>query len=383
MNILYLADPNSIHDLKWISFFSIEKKANAYVVPQYHQYKSFTELQDSELVMRQFKFILLPPVRGVSVVRFYRSLYDLHVLRKLTREYDIELIHVLYAEPGALWSLGRNYLRVPMILSTRGTDILYTIPNFFTTRGLINKIVSKMYKRAINRVDWITVTSVKQATIISKLTGRKSNMNVIRTGVDIDRIKSDTSEFLPSELKGKDFILFPRLIRPVYNHELSIAAINLLSFGTKQNFKMVFVGMDEPASTYVKLIESQMNELADEVEFVRLPKQSQLAIWELYKRASLVVMTPKSDGSPVSAMEAAVCGARVILPPLDYDYEVFDESFLRLKSFDAQELTLLMEQTLYLEKLRPILDEKKFDRRVYMSKLWKIYQSLTGIQQGY
>ncbi|MBR9997630.1 MAG: hypothetical protein KFF73_01605, partial [Cyclobacteriaceae bacterium] len=49
-------------------------------------------------------------------------------------------------------------------------------------------------------------------------------------------------------------------------------------------------------------------------------------------------MTPRSDGTPVSAVEAMFYKRPLIIGPIEYDEEIFNEKVIRLGSWLAQEL---------------------------------------------
>src|SRR5690606_24699562 len=109
------------------------------------------------------------------------------------------------------------------------------------------------------------------------------------------------------------------------------------------NFKMVFVGKGSGDLDYERQLIRQMEKMTS-VKFEFLEKQSQEAIFELYKRASAVVMTPLSDGSPVSAMEAMVCQRPLILGPLDYDQDLFSDNVLQIERWDSKELSAMIQK---------------------------------------
>ena len=122
----------------------------------------------------------------------------------------------------------------------------------------------------------------------------------------------------------------------------------------------------------VKLMESQ-----SDVVFEFLERQNQEALFELYKRASVVVMTPSSDGSPVSGVEALLCGAKLILGPLNYDADLFSQA-IRMRTWDANELATLITQALD-DPERPQLSAETIaamDRETNMQKMMHIYESL-------
>lgn len=365
MNILYLADPNSIHDIKWISFFT-EKNLNAFLLKRNHHANAVKSADLNNVTE-------VGSIADFSIFRFHRTISTALFIKRILRRNKIDLIHILYAEPNALWCLLRNFFGIPMIVTTRGTDVLKTIPESFEKRTFINILVSFLYKKSFLNADWVTGTSSRQLESIEAFSTRKENMSVIRTGIEVRYVESDTSSF--SNIEGP-FILFPRYIRPLYNHEFCLDAIEELPADIKANYKMVFIGKDSGEAPYQSYLENRMNSLKD-VKFIFLPIQAQEAIIELNKRASLVIMTPKSDGSPVSAMEAIACGAKVILGPLRYDAELYRDYVFQLNTWSASELATLIQHVLKTEEKQ---DLKSFlrsvDRRTEMNKIYILYKKM-------
>ena len=368
MNILYIADPNSIHDIKWISNFSQKRFVKVFILPR-HIHK--IQLQ-FEIPKEGVK--ILNSIPDFSITRFYRTLLTASRIKRIIRTNRIDIVHILYAEPNALWSLFRNYFQVPVIISSRGTDVLKTIPLAFQKKNLINFFVTRAYYRAFTMADFVTGTSQTQLDAIKSFSDRNVKISLVRTGIDVNRLSANTTQFFPLPTQAP-YVLFPRYIKPLYNHEFCLDGISLLSPEIKAKYKMVFVGKDnaEADLNYQALLEKRMKSMND-VEFLFLPEMNQESIFELYKRASLVVMTPVSDGSPVSAMEAIACGAKVILGPIKYDEEIFKQWTFKLSSWNSKELAELMIHCLSIEKK---IDAKTFiplvDRDKEMDKMERIY----------
>ncbi len=340
MNILYLADPNSIHDLKWITFFFKKAQYKTFILPRPHHYIQFQRTGN------QIEIKVLTPIHDFSILRFYQTLADAWRIKRIIKRNKIDLIHILYAEPNALWCLFRNYFQIPMIISCRGTDVLYTIPETIKNKTLINYIVGPAYKNAFLLADMVTGTSHSQLKSIKKFANRKNHMKLVRTGIDISQQYSSISEVnFPKEINNKSYILFPRSIKPIYNHEFCIEAIKLLPTEIKQSYLMVFVGKNSGDMHYQKKIERMMRSVPD-ANILLLDKQSQVTFHELIKGSSLVVMTPKSDGSPVSAIEAMYFGKPLIIGPIEYDEDLFDEKVIKLNSWSASELAEKISRTL-------------------------------------
>ena len=370
MNILFFADPGSIHDNKWIAYFA-ERGYKTYVIPRAGQMQN---VGDNQITLNAR---LLEPIQDFSIVRIYRTLRTARKISKLVKKYRIHVIHVLYAEPNALWTLFRAWFNVPVIISSRGTDVLKTIPAAFARRTLIDFIVARAYRNAFTKADWVTATSEMQKHCIESLMGSLKNFSIIRTGVDLRLLSVPSS--LPSELNELvPFILFPRYIKPLYNHEFSLRAIELLPPEIKKKYKMVFLGRDSGDLEYQQTLEALMRNM-DQVRFVFLHKQSQEYLFKLYKSAALVVMNPSSDGSPVSAMEAILCNANLILGPLKYDFDIFANHAVILKDWDERELAKKITDVLADMSGKPAVQlsiRNLMDLNYNMSEMEKIYKKL-------
>lgn len=374
--ILFLADPNSIHDIKWISFFANENSDRCLLLPRLHHYRAYHKASADD---RQApgNFHILSPIHDFSIVRCYRTFYEAFLIKRIIRRNKISVVHILYAEPNALWCLFRSFFSVPIIISTRGTDVLKTIPSAVRRKDPLNRLVAYLYKRAFQNADWITATSQAQIASITRFSGREGRLSVVRTGVDTKRLVCDTSNHFPLA-DDRPFVLFPRFIKPIYNHEFCLAAIALLSPSVRQRYKMVFVGKNHGDNPYQKRIENLMQQQSG-VVFEFIERQRQEAIFELYKRASLVVMTPVSDGSPVSGMEALLCGSRLILGPLDYDEEIFSLA-TKLEAWDSKELAQKMTWALENTTAKPgIPDDLRLtiERSHNMEEMRRIYNRLS------
>lgn len=339
MNILYLNDPSCVHSLKWITYFSNQmEKYSCFIIGQESQDKILSQQKLSFL--KSNNIIYLPSISDFSVTKFLRTISQFKRLKKEIITHKIDLIHIMFAEPNALWALGKKYFGVPMILTTRGTDVLVTIPNLIKKKHPFNFLLSVLFKNAFSNFDFISSTSSKQQNAVHKIAGNnKVQTEVLRTGVYMDKILADNSAFFVKELMNKKYIFFPRYMNTLYNHDFSMDAIQLLPEEIKKEYIMVFIDANGRALGYIGDIKKRM-EAIDDVHFLFLEELTQITLFELSKRASLVIMNPKSDGTPVSAIEAMAVETPVILGPLDYDEDIFNEDTVwKLKNWSAQELT--------------------------------------------
>lgn len=376
MNILYLSGSSFGHDINWIASFSAQHQV---FILLRKAFASQFDAQQRAAIEQTQRVKFVGEVDDFSVTRFWQTWATQQYIHRIIQQYNIDILHIMYAEPHALWGNFRQRWGVPMLLTTRGTDVLKTIPLFFHTSTLLARLVRWAYRRAFAQIDCITSTSTRQIQAIERYLQRSREVHLIRTGVDIQHITSDTSAHLPTAVVGKRYVLFPRNMRPLYNHEFAIEAINRLPADVRQSVAYVFVNKNSADVAYVAKIETALQQA--QIDYIFLDTQAPSALFELYKRAACVVMTPLSDGAPVSAMEAMACGTPLVLSPLEYDQDLFGEGVCTLRAWDSQELadTLagILRQTILLDtaRARQIIIERA-DRQAEMQKLAALYASL-------
>lgn len=375
MKILYLADPNLIHDIRWINI--MQSKGNiCYLLPR-HQHDVQFRSRGKKLPPG---IRLLDPISDPSTRRPLRDLLQALKVRRIVRTNKIDLIHIIYAEPNALWGNWKFLFKVPVVLTTLGTDVLVTIPSFFKKKDWMSRCVAWQYRRALNKFNVITCTSERQIRNLLTFNINVS-LSLIRTGVDCRLVDSTDIDMASKIGLDKPFILMPRNMKPLYNHEFTLDAIGLLSRKVRDNFSFVFVNSCTENREYFKKICTKAERISADIRF--FPTFSHPEIISLYKQASLVVMNPVSDGSPVSAMEAMACKTPVILPPLNYDNEIFHQCYF-FEQWDPGALKNRIEEVLMMDRkdMEERLErasaaiEVNGDVREEIGKLERIYQSV-------
>ena len=83
MNILYLADPNSIHDARWINFFAEKETNRCFVIYRAVHQKSFSGTQSLLLD----RVTILAAVRDCSTVRPWRNWTDVLRIKAILLKY--------------------------------------------------------------------------------------------------------------------------------------------------------------------------------------------------------------------------------------------------------------------------------------------------------
>jgi len=383
VNILYIGDPNSIHDIKWMTFFSSQKeKYNCFLLTREVQYSFFFKKSDANSFLMEHGIVLVGFLHDFSIVNLFKTLKSVYLIKKLIIEKKIDLIHIFYANPNALWAVARGIFKVPLLITTRGTDILIDIPKFSGYSSLLKSVLFFLYNRAFRGADAVICTSARQVEFVKKLFN-KENTYTIRTGVDVDSIFSFQSSNNFSYLVGKKIILFPRLMHPIYNHQFCLNSIALLDKEMKKSIVFIFIGKDGSDQLYSLEILKKL-ELMDGISYHFFNSLSVDEMFTLYTLSNLIVMTPFSDGTPNSALEAMLFRKRVILGPVAYDEDLFNKNTVyKLKSFDPIELKNLIE--LLISEQNDILINNAYEavmnfgnRKIEMNKVQKVYRSLIG-----
>lgn len=281
--------------------------------------------------------ILLPSVDSFSIKTPLRNYQSIQKLRHYCHQYKIDLIHVLFATPYALWT---NYLDKPYIITTRGSDVLRVIPSlkgqsgirFFYFRWLL-----KQFAKSFKKATYITSTSQAQIDAINTFIVR-SDVQLIRTGVDIKNIQEiNADDYLPANLKGKKLIFSPRFFSEIYNILFILKAIEQLPNEIIQEFTFVFVKGKNYSEKYANQIDEKLVFLKEKIKlnYHVFDYLSQQEIWSVFKKCSLTINVPISDGTPNSVLEAMAAGSPIILSKLStFDSALFNSDTVHFTDLD-------------------------------------------------
>ncbi|WP_456460907.1 glycosyltransferase [Reichenbachiella sp.] len=380
MNILYLADPNSIHDLKWIRFFAQQKDINCFLIARSIHVRDASDLTQK---LQRDQITYLGSIDDFSIINFIKTLSTANKIYRLQIANHIDHFHMLYAEPNALWTLLRWSKNARYTITTRGTDILKTIPDFFNKNSVFSSLITKLYKKAFFKASQLTSTSTRQVVSVNDLFGDELKVALIRTGVDIEYLQNYTSpnSLVIKDMKREKFIFFPRSMRPIYNHEFTIRALSKLPTAILDEYTMLFVNRDSKDQDYVKYIEQEISQ-TPRLRARFLTSISQEEMFALYQHAALAIMNPLSDGSPVTAMEAMYLQTPLILGPLEYDKDLFG-LVDQINEWDEAELADTIEKMISNGRDQSKLDQLKNTVEEHanwgkeMSKLLDLYTNET------
>ena len=357
-------------------------------ISAHNQYKVFlvTESQNDPNVdqdtlkkIADSDITLLPSIDSFSITRIPATLRSISKLRSYIKEYKINLVHVLFATPYALWV---NFIGLPTVITTRGSDVLLVLPEL-RKNGLRNRALNFLFKRAFQKASMITSTSKVQVEELHRNYKTQKNM-LIRTGVDVDLITSDLTQYLPNGLTGKEIVFSPRYFKPVYNLEIQIEAIKQLPARILNRYTFVFIktfvfNKSFKDKQYVDDTLEQLSK-ADGLDYVILDALEPQQMWAIFRYAKLTLMTPLSDGTPNSALEAMAARCPLITSDLNYDEALFSNTCLKCNPKDA--IDVMSKIILALENYPLNLIDNAFravnehgNRKKEMQKLINLYST--------
>jgi glycosyltransferase involved in cell wall biosynthesis len=372
MNILYICTPSSIHDQKWMRFFSDKLDYQVYAIGESVYNK------DSIDEMDYFKIKLLPSLNTFSIKSPFKTIESIKKIQQYCDRYQIDLVHVLSPTPYALWL---NFVSIPSIITTRGSDILEEIPKLKSS-GIKGRFYFILFKRCFKK-SHVTCTSIKQIENVKKIFGVDASL--VRTGIDINKIINFNSEpFNFIALEGKKIIFSPRFINnPIYGIEIQINAISQLPFSLSNEYVFVFIKKGDYKREYFEsiLIEVEKKLTSQGISVLILEHLNQENLWKLFAKSSLVLNTPITDGTPNSVLEAMALKIPIILSNFHYDKDIFEGVTFKMVSNNPEELAKLIEKA--LNKYPKDMIVEAYDRvnlygnrEVEMGKLAKIYSTL-------
>lgn len=314
MKILLVADPNSIHTIRW------EKAlvARGIIVDVFGI--------DSHIISQK---------EGV-----FSKLSVLKLIPKLKQKiknFQPDILHAHYASSyGLLGALSGFH---PFVLSVWGSDV-YTFPR----KSFLHK---KVLKYNLHKADHILSTSHAMA----KETSLYTNKNIIVTpfGVDVSVFKPMTVS--PQFQKGDIVIGTVKSLKPVYRIDILIHAFKYVYDNNKElPLKLLIVGegplKNELTKKVYKLRLEDNVVFAGKIEHSSVPQYQNLM--------DIIVIVSDSESFGVSAIEAMACCKPVIVSDVGGLPEVVqhDETGLVVKSNSPEMTAQAIQKLIDAPKLR-------------------------------
>ncbi|MEZ5308590.1 MAG: glycosyltransferase family 4 protein [Pyrinomonadaceae bacterium] len=327
MKILYFANPESIHDAKWINHFAKTETVSVITQTSYEE-------SNSRLTPDIEVFPILPPY---SVLNFFKTRRANRELKQFLDVLSPDIVHSMYVVPNAIWAAKHSSDK--HVITARGSDLLvqYSV-EYANPKGLSQMVsfyfMRRLIKDALRNAAFVTMTSKRLHDVVTGIRGGTGRTAIIRTGVG----QSDFSHETRTGDMRRCVVFSPRQMKPIYNVDILVKAFAILiRNGFEGETPVLRIIDDMPDSAYSEEIRDLISQedLADHVEI--LPKLDQKGMIANYRDADLVVMIPSSDGTPASAIEAMLMRRSVVVGPLEYDGDIFnDNTVWKTESFGEQ-----------------------------------------------
>jgi glycosyltransferase involved in cell wall biosynthesis len=300
--ILFIADINSIHTIKWINFF-----ANQFDISVI----STNILKNSSLVDKKIKIYIFKKYSN----KFLNILHlaELFILmKKIRKNYDI--VHVHYLGFHIIIAL---FFKSSFISTIWGSDLKINKSNFLK-KYFINKFLHKS--------NFITTDSFEiQELLIKQFKVQKEKIKIINFGIDTNFFikKNYNKEFASKyNLKRDDLTVVSfRGHEYIYNIETLIRSVAIAS--KKIKIKCLIFNMGKKTEDYIQL----SNEMGLENNVLFAGKYEQKDIPDILSVCDVYVSTSLSDGGiAASTAEAMSCEVPCIITNnSDNKYWINDE----------------------------------------------------------
>ena len=282
MKMLFLAAADSMHSVRWITYFANAGEEITWV--------SFGKpLPEANDLIARVDFHHIPFPKG------FRAALTLFAVvrrvRKLISRSRPDILHVHYA---GLYGLVGALLRFrPYVLSVWGSDVLV--------------FPSNAPKRAVTRF------ILAQADLIT-LDGHNTKQAVMDLGVPASKIQFvqfgvDAEKFAPHDSSDGRTVISIRNLEPVYDIATLVRSIPAVT--EKVPDAMFVIAGDGSERTALVKLAAELG-VADHVHFAGRLQHEQLP--SFYGRGSVYVSTSLSDsGLSMSTAEAMACGLPVVV----------------------------------------------------------------------
>jgi len=241
------------------------------------------------------RYLVIPKI-GMLLTPFFMAISLYFQIKQLNKQEKIDLIDAHYFFPdGVAVALVNKLLKIPFIISARGTDI-NLIPEY--------KIPRKMILWAADQAQAsVTVCNALKDSMI-EMGAEEEKIHVYRNGVDLDlfRLLDKQQCREKYQLNKKILVSVGHLIERK-GHHLIIEAMQLLP-----DYQLLIVGGGEDEKSLKALVET-LN-ISKQVTFLGEKKQQDLT--EIYNAADAMVLASSREGWANVLLESMACGTPVV-----------------------------------------------------------------------
>jgi len=364
MKLCFIANSNTAHTRRWLAYFAARG----------HEVHIITEHRPES----PFLDVTLHDLTATTNIRKLRYILWAVTVHWLVRRLRPDVLHAHQVTSAGWLGWAANYH--PFVVTPWGSD-LYQLPQR-------SHLARWLARRALSAADLVTADSADLLAQAIRLGADPGRAQVMQWGVDLITFSpTENRAALRRQLGLGDgpVILSPRSMRPIYRHNVTLAAIPAV----RQEIPgatFVFRDYNADPPDYAAQLKKQAQVLgiSDTVRFIG-PIDRYEDVADFYRAADLVVSVPISDGTPVSVLEAFACGTPVIASDLPSLREWIGDgqSGLLVPVGDAEALTraiirLLTDRLLYsrIQGQALQLVKKRADHAAWMAQMETLYQGL-------
>ena len=374
MNIAYIADANCNHGFRWVDYFSKENEVIIICLASQKENNLYINHPSVKV------FAILPDVFPLKNILKKNKITG--QIKTILKENHSTVVHSMYAVPYSFYgylSAFKNH-----IITTRGSDVFVNYKTFTegAKKTIAHFLLKKLFEKSFNKARYIAFDSYTQKTKIESFLKDKQKGTVIRMGVNLNPF---INHALTESQKNEVVVFSNRSMTALYNIHKIIAAIKIIKDKhpeLKIKLKTInYYGVE----SYLKKIRRQIADLKlnEDVEILKSATVPELV--KHYFNSDVVIMIPSSDGSAVSGAEAMLMKKPLIIGPIDYDKDLYNnETVWQLADFNPYTIANGIMELLQLTKQDIVLKTQKafksatenadFEKEIL--KLKKVYHSV-------
>jgi len=314
------------------------------------------------------RYLVIPKV-GMLLTPFFMAISLYFQIKQLNKQNKIDLIDAHYFFPdGVAVTLVNRLLKIPFIISARGTDI-NLIPEY--------KIPRKMILWAAEQAQAsVTVCKALKDSMIAMGT-EEEKIHVYRNGVDLElfRLLDKQQCREKYQLNKKTLVSVGHLIERK-GHHLVIEAMQSLP-----GYQLLIVGGGEEEKPLKALVKT-LN-LSKQVTFLGEKKQQDLT--EIYNAADVMVLASSREGWANVLLESMACGTPVVATDIWGTPEVVQNSdagvlVKRTSEEIAEGVKVLFRNLPKREDTRKYAEQFSWDSTTQgLLKLFKVFSNKEGV----
>jgi glycosyltransferase involved in cell wall biosynthesis len=224
---------------------------------------------------------------------------SIQAIKKVIHEFNPDIIHVHQANTFGFMATMANKRRIPMVLTTLGSDVLILPKRGFLYRYIV--------KKSLKNADFITADARYMAEAIHGLIGQK-DVTIANFGIDILP--------MPNTYKKENILYSNRLHKDLYNIDKIISgSATFLKENTEWSLIIAANGNN------TEDLKAQAKELISDNQVSFIGFVNAEVNRANYLKSAIYISIPNSDGTAISLLEAMAYGAIPVVSDLPANRE--------------------------------------------------------------